>query len=161
MANVIASAVTSAVTFTKSTDESATKTILQVVAPSTHQVKILRWAVFFNEETGDATPASPFLVEVGKHSSSDGTSSALSPKKVKPTTLTIQTAVNQTFTVNATMTDKLDLAYVNAQTGYEVIYPMGQEIVLDPSEALNLQVSSGAVLSTGSVNVVAKIWFEE
>lgn len=162
MSGIILSALSGVTTFTKSSDESTTKTLLQIIAPSSQRVKILRWGVFFNEETGDATPAIPFTVTVGKNTTTDGSGGGtVTLTKVKPTPITPRTVANKNLTVTSTLTSELDLAYVNAQTGYEVIYPMGQEIELDPSEVFNVLVSSGSVLSTGNVGVLAKVWIEE
>lgn len=159
MAGIIAAVLSDAVTFTKSTDESATKTILQVTAPTSQKVKILRYGVFFNEETGDATPAIPLLVKVGKSAAGSGTTATA--YAVKPTSLSLRATALKALSSAATLTSTLDQAYVNAQTGYEVIFPMGQEIELDPAESLSINVTAGTILSTGNLSCIAKIWFEE
>lgn len=162
MSSIIAAVVSPALTFTNSSDESTTKTPIQITAPANQSVKILRWGVFFNEETGNLTPASPFLAEAGLEATASGSGgSGASLKPIRSTTATVQTTALTGLTGAATITDKLDAAYVNTQTGYEVIYPMGQEIVLDPAEVFNINVSSGATLSTNSLQVVAKVWIEE
>ena len=157
MSNVIGAAVTTAITLVASTE----KTILQIAAGASQKVKVLRWGIFFNEETGDATPAIPLLVKLGRHTTSSGTGSANTPKQVKKTSITLRTTALDNFSAVATITDVLDEAYVNAQTGYEVIFPMGQEVELDPSETLSINVVPGATISTGGLSCIAKIWFEE
>ena len=159
MAGLIWTSLSDAVTFTKSTDESTTKTILQVTAPTSQKVKILRYGVFFNEETGDATPAQPLLVKVGK--SATGSGSSVTLYSIKPTTVTARSSSLKALASAATLTSILDQQYVNAQTGYEVIFPLGQEIELDPSETISVNVTAGTTLSTGNLNCIAKIWFEE
>lgn len=157
MANLIGAATTSAITLVASTE----KTALQITAGTNQKVKILRWGVFFNEETGDATPATPLLVKAGRHTVASGTGSSNTPKLVKKSGVSLRTTALDNFSAVATISDVLDEAYVNAQTGYEVIFPMGQEIELDPSETFSLNVVPGATLSTGGLSCIAKIWFEE
>jgi hypothetical protein len=161
MSNTIFSAIHSPITFIKGTDESTSKTLLQIGAPTNTQVKVLRWGVFFNEEIGDASPASPLKVDVYRSTVIDGTGSVLTPNKVNNGSATLQSSVKHSFTVSPTNSLLIDSAYVNAQGSYEVILPMTEEIILNPSEALNLVVTSGTVLSTGDLSVFSKIWFEE
>jgi len=161
MANTIFSAIHPPITFVKGTDENSSKTLLQIVSPTTNQVKILRWGVFFNEEVGDATPSTPFKVDLYKSTTIDGTGSILTSVKVNNGSASQQSSVKHSFTISPTNSLLIDSAYVNAQGSYEIILPMTEEIILNPSEALNLVVTAGAVLSTGNLSVFSKIWFEE
>jgi regulator of extracellular matrix RemA (YlzA/DUF370 family) len=161
MASTIFSAIHPPVVFTKALDEGVSKTILQIASAANNQTKLIRWGVFFNEEVGDASSATPLKVELYRHSSADGTGVAIAAKRVNATVGTQQASVKHSFSAAPTNTDLLDAAYVNPQSGYEVIYPFSQEIILAPNEAINIVVTAGSVLSTGDLSVFAKVWFEE
>lgn len=154
MSGIICNAVTAKLALTASTR----KTILQVTAAAQHRVKILGWSVFFDEEVGDATPAIPLLISVGKQTG--GTGTANTPVKRVVAAETLQTTAKDNFTVAATTTI-MESKVINAQTGYEILFPMGQEIVLAGGELFGIDVTPGATISTGGLNVVANILFEE
>jgi len=139
---------------------STAKTILELTAPANHRIKIVRWGLFFDEETGDATPATPLLAELLK-STVTGTGTAAVPILARPASEVPQSTAKDTITVEGTLTDVYDSSVVNAQTGYEVIFPVGQEVIVAGGAAIAIRVTPGAVVSTGGLNVVAKIWFEE
>ena len=158
MAGIIATAFTAKLALTASTR----KTLVQITAPANQRVKILRWSVFFDEEIGDATPAIPLLVSVGKQSG--GTGSANTPIKNIVAAETLQTIAKDNFTVAATTT-VMSSKVINAQTGYEVMFPMGQEIILAGGELFGIDVTPGTVISTGigatGLHAVATITYEE
>ena len=156
MSDIFAVSTTAAIALVAST----AKTILEIKAPTNHRVKILRWAVFFDEETGDATPSIPLLAELLKITVT-GTGSANTPILARPASETIQTTAKDNFTVEGTLTDVYDQAIVNAQTGYEVIFPMGQEVIVAGGDLIGIRITPGSVISTGGLKVTAKIWFEE
>lgn len=149
-------------TFTKSSDESSSITTIQLTAPTNQIVKITRLGVFFNEETGNITPASPLLIEIGRSSSASGAGgTAQTPKKRIPSPGSPQTIATVNRTTAATITDILDTYIINPQSWVDGFPPMAEEIILDPTEVLSLNITSGAVLSTGNLGVTSKVWFEE
>lgn len=154
MASLIASVNTGKIALAAST----VLTVLQIAAPANHRVKILRWGVFFDEETGDVTPAQPLLVEVGRISGATG-GTAASLEKVQPGAETVQ-SVALTSMTGGTLVN-LDSAVVNPQTGYEVIYPLGQEVIMAGGEIFAVRVTPGAVISTDGLNALTKVWIEE
>jgi hypothetical protein len=154
MAGILANATTAKIALTASTR----KTILQLTAAANHRVKILGWSVFFDEEIGDATPAIPLLVSIGKQTSGTGTTNT--PVKIVIGTETLQTTAKDNFSSAATTT-VMASKIINAQTGYEVMFPMGQEIYVGGAELFGIDVTPGAIISTGGLNVVANIIFEE
>lgn len=155
MAGIIASAITSPLALSISTAVYP----INLVAPANQRVKILRWSVMFDEETGDATPAIPITVDVGKGTLVTGTS-ALTANKVTAGSETLQTSVLQNGT-GITTFSALDRSIVNPQTSYEVIFPMGQELIIQGGEEFIMRVTPGGVISTNGLNVKAKVWFEE
>lgn len=154
MSAIVANAKTAKIALTAAT----LKTILQITAPANQRVKILGWGLFFDEEIGDATPAIPLLVSVGRQTG--GTGSANTPIKMSPGTETLQAAAKDNFSVAATTTI-MDSKIVNAQTGYEIFYAPGQEILLAGGELFGIDITPGANISTGGLNVVAHITYEE
>lgn len=137
---------------------SATATLLQLVAPANQRVKISRIGVFFDEEVGDLTPANPLLIAVGRVTGTSG-GTIIAAQKIEPGSEAVQTTALHTLAGGTLET--LDSASINPQAGYDVMYPMGQEIILAGGESFGVQVTSGAVISTDGLNAIAKIWFEE
>lgn len=154
MSGIIATAFTARLALAVSTR----KTLLQLTAPANQRVKILGWSIFFDEEIGDATPAVPLLVSIGKQTS--GTGSANTPIKNIVAAETLQTTAKDNFSAAATTTI-MESKIINAQTGYEVMLPMGQEIILAGGELFGIDVTPGSIISTGGLNAVATIKFEE
>ena len=128
------------------------KTVVQIYSAANHRVKVLGWGVFFD---GTNTAAEPVQVRVLRQTSS-GTMSAATPVPIFPVTETIQTYCATSATVEPTASDVLDVLEVHPQQGYEVKYPMGQELVLGGSTRLGIECTAPA-----SVNVRVKIFFEE
>lgn len=130
----------------------AAKTVLQIVAAGNHKVRVLGWGVFFD---GTSSSAEPVQVRVLRQTTA-GTMSALTPVKIGTDSETLQTAAQHTATVEPTAGDVLDVAEVHPQSGYEVKFPMGQEIKVPGSGRLGIECTAPA-----GVNVRAKIIFEE
>jgi hypothetical protein len=154
MSGIIANAVTAKLALTASTR----KTMLQLTAGSNQRVKILGWSVYFDEEIGDATPSIPLLVSIGKQSG--GTGSANTPVLRTIAGETIHTTAKDNFSAPATTTI-MESKVINAQTGYEILFPMGQEIIVGGAELFGIDITPGSVISTGGLNAVCNILFEE
>ena len=154
MAGIIANAVTAKLSLVAATQ----KTLLQITAAANHRVKILGWSIFFDEEIGDATPSIPLTVTIGKQTG--GTGTVNTPVKVGVYTEALQTTAKDNFTAEPTVT-AMSSKVINAQTGYEILFPMGQEIILAGSEILGITVTPGATISTGGLKAIANILFEE
>lgn len=154
MSGILLNATTAKLSLSASTR----KTMLQITAAANHRVKILGWSIFFDEEIGDATPSIPLLVSIGKQSG--GTGTANTPIKKMIAAETIQTTAKDNFSVASTTTI-IESKVINAQTGFEVLFPMGQEIILAGGELFGIDVTPGATISTGGLNAVCNILFEE
>jgi hypothetical protein len=128
------------------------KTVLQVTAATNHRVKILGWGVFFD---GVNTAAEPVQVRVLRQTTA-GTSSGLSPVPLRPATETLQSVCSYGHTVEPTASDVMDVIECHPQQGYEVKFPMGQEIIIGGGGRLGIECISPAV-----VNVRAKFFYEE
>lgn len=128
------------------------KTIVQLVAPANHRVKVLGWGIFFD---GVSVTAEPVQVRVLRQTTA-GTMSALTPAQVRPVAETIQATAQHTATVEPSAGDVLDIVEVHPQSGFEVKFPMGQEIVVAGAGRLGIECTAPA-----NVNVRAKIFFEE
>ena len=129
------------------------KTVIQIVAPSNHRVKILRWGVFFDGVSGTGEP-----VQIALHrQSTEGTSSALTPYKLDDSLAeSLQTAGRHTATAEPTTGDLIDAIEVHPQSGYEMVFPLGQEIIVGGGDRVGIICTAPAI-----VNVRAKIVFEE
>ena len=128
------------------------KTVIQLVAPANHRVKVLGWGIFFD---GVNTAGEPVQVRVLRQTTA-GTMSALTPVQVIPVSETIQSTAQHTATAEPTAGDVIDMIECHPQQGYEVKFPMGQEIVIAGSGRLGIECTAPAI-----VNCRAKFFFEE
>lgn len=129
------------------------KTVLQLVAPANHRVKVIRWGVFFD---GTSATAEPVQVRVLRQTTA-GTMSSLTPVKLDDSIAeTLQTTAQHTATAEPTAGDVLDIAEIHPQQGYDAILPPGMEIIIGGGDRLGIEVTAAAI-----VNCRAKFWFEE
>ncbi len=148
MADIIAVANTAEVALTAAT----AKTVIQVVAAANHKIKILEWGVYFD---GTSVTGEPVQVRLLRQTTA-GTMSALTPVKRSTDSETLQTTAQHTATVEPTAGDVLEVKEVHPQTGYEKIFPMGQEIKVAGAGRIGIECTAPA-----GVNVRAQIVFEE
>ncbi len=129
------------------------ETLIQLVAAANHRVKVLGWGIFFD---GTTVTAEPVQVELARQTTA-GTASALSPVKRDDSIAdTLQTTAQQDFTAEPTKGDILESREVHPQSGFEVWYPLGQEIIIGGGDRLGLLATAPA-----AVNARAFIVFEE
>lgn len=129
------------------------ETILQIVAPTNHRVKVLGWGVFFD---GTSVTAEPVQVELVRQSTV-GTSSANTPVQLDDSLAeTLQTTARDSFTAEPTTGDIVDVVEVHPQQGYEKIYPLGQEVICGGGDRIGIRCTAPA-----TVNARGKIIFEE
>ena len=129
------------------------KTVIQLVAAANHRVAVLGWGVFFD---GTSVTAEPVQVRLLRQTTA-GTASALTPVALDGSVgETIQTTAQHTATAEPTAGNVVDVAEVHPQQGYEVIYPLGQEVILAGGGRVGIECTAPA-----GVNVRAKIRFEE
>lgn len=148
MADLIAIAQTAEIALSAAT----AKTVLQVIAPANHRVKIKGWAVYFD---GVSTTAEPVQVRLLRQTTT-GTMSALTPTKRGTESETVLTTAAHTATLEPTAGDVLDICEVHPQQGYEVIFPLGDEIKVPGGGRVGIECTAPA-----TVNVRAKVVFEE
>jgi hypothetical protein len=154
MAGILAQAVTGEVAIAKN----VTKTPLQIVAAANHRIKVSQFGIFFK---GVAVTDPPVLVKVVRQTDA-GTTSALTP--VKNNTEdgeTLQTTARHTATAEPTTTDVVYSAEVHPQSGWQVIFPFGQEIIVPGGTRLGISVSTHATIPDGGHTCVAFMAFEE
>lgn len=128
------------------------RTVLQLLAPTNHRVKVLGWGVFFD---GINTAAEPVQVRVLRQTSA-GTMTTVVALSLAPISEVIQTLAYHSASVEPTASDTLDVIECHPQQGYEVKFPMGQEIILPGAGRLGIEC-----IAPASVNVRAKFFFEE
>jgi hypothetical protein len=129
-----------------------TRTVLQLLAPANHRVRVLGWGVFFD---GTSSSAEPVQVRVLRQTSG-GTMTGLTPVPLRPVAETILTSTFGSATGEPSANDILDMVEVHPQQGYEVKFPMGQEIIIGTLGRLGIDCTAPA-----GVNVRAKFFFEE
>ncbi len=147
----------SGIVFTLSTGEVAlvaatVKTVLQAVAPTNQRQKILGWGVYFD---GTSPAGEPVIVEMVRQSTA-GTMTALSAVKVSPGSETVQSTAQHTATVEPTLTDVIFRKEVHPQSGYEMTFPLGQEIPNVGGGRIGIRCTAPA-----GVNCVASLTIEE
>lgn len=128
------------------------KTVLQLAAPANQRVKLLRWGISFD---GVSPVAEPIIVRLLRQTTA-GTMTSLTPVALGVVTETLQATAQHTATVEPTAGAVLDRVEVHPQTGFEVIFPLGQEVLIPGGGRLGIEV-----LSAASVNAVAKLMYEE
>jgi hypothetical protein len=140
---------TTEVTLTAATAE----TVIQLIAATNHRVKILRWGVFFD---GTAVANEPVQVRLLRQTTA-GTMSSLTPVKLDNSLgESLQTTAQHTATAEPTAGDVVDVVEVHPQSGYEIIYPLGQEVIIGGGDRVGIECTA-----PDGVNVRAKIVFEE
>ena len=148
MAAVIGVATTAEVALSGAT----AKTVLQLVAASNHCVKVKSWGVFFD---GVSVTAEPVQVRLLRQTDA-GTMSALTPVEKTITGVTLQTTAQHTATAEPTAGNVLAAREVHPQSGYQEIFPAGDEIIIGSAGRLGIECTAPA-----GVNVRAEITFEE
>jgi len=130
------------------------KTLVQIAAPSNHRVKVVRWGVFFDGVSVSAEPASIRLLR----QTSSGTMSALTANPLDDSlSETLQTLAQYNATSEPSAGAVVDTLEVHPQTGYEIIYPLGQEVIVGGGDKLGIECT----LNSNGVNAKAKLIFEE
>lgn len=127
-------------------------TVLQVAAPANQRLKLLRWGASFD---GTSPVAEPVVVRLLRQSTA-GTMTSLTPVNLGVGTETPQATAQHTATVEPTAGSVLDRVEVHPQSGFEVIFPLGQEVLIPGGGRLGIEV-----LAAATVNVVAKMMYEE
>lgn len=128
------------------------KTVLQVTAPTNQRIVVKRWGVYFD---GTATNNEPVQVVLMRQTTS-GTMTSLTPKAINIVSETLQATAQHTATAEPTSGDTLDIAKVHPQTSYEVLLPLGDEIIVAGGGRIGIVCTAA-----DAVNVIAKIWYEE
>ena len=123
------------------------KTLLQLISPANHRVRLTGWGVFFD---GVSPTAEPVQVRLLRQTTA-GTMTALTPvKRDSGISDTLQTTAAHTATAEPTAGDVLWAGEVHPQAGYEVQYPWGNEIILAGSSRVGLEVTAPAALNARS-----------
>jgi len=153
MAGILAHGVTAEIALTAST----TKTLIQLVAAANHRIKVTSFGIFCK---GVASTDNPVLVQVARQTTA-GTMSALTcVKNNSADDETLQTTAQHTATVEPTLGDVLYSAEVHPQSGWEVLLPYGQEIIVPGGGRVAIKATPGAYPAAG-LTVVAQLTFEE
>ena len=154
MAGIICSATTPEIALVAAT----AKTVAQVKSQANQRLKLIKWGVFFD---GTSPSAEPVQIRLLRQTTViGGTPTAVSPVKINAGSETIQS----TFAYSAggtepTPGDVLDVKEVHPQSGYECIFPLGQEITVTAGTSasyLGIECTAPA-----AVNVRAVMWWEE
>lgn len=115
----------------------ATETILQVIAATNHQVKILGWGGSF---AGTTVTAEPIELQLIRQTTA-GTASALTLVKWSDSDGdTIDASALHDFTAEPTAGDILSSVLVHPQTGYEIWYPEGREPIIGAGDRIGIRV---------------------
>lgn len=127
------------------------KTVLQIVAPSNHRLKVLRWGVFFD---GTTVGNEPVLVEIVRQSTA-GTMSALTLVKNDDSIAeTIQSTAQHTATAEPTSGDVIDIAKVHPQSPWVVLFPLGQELKVGGGDRLGIRCTAADAVQVVGMFVV-------
>ena len=129
------------------------KTVLQIVAPANHRLKILSWSIFFD---GTSVAAQAAVIKLLRQTDA-GTMSALTlVKSDNSLAETLQATAQHTATIEPSADDILARKNVHPQTGYEKIFPLGQEPIVGGGDRIGIAITAPA-----DVNVIAEIVYEE
>ena len=129
------------------------KTVLQVGTPANQRDPIIRWGVFFD---GQNVADEPVQIRLLRQTTS-GTMTTLGVEKLDGSlSETPQTIAQYNASAEPTAGDVLDVVEVHPQTGYEMIYPLMQEPIIQGGGRVGIECQASA-----AVNVRAKITAEE
>lgn len=129
------------------------KTVVQIVAPTNHRVRVKRWGVYFD---GVSVTEAPVVVQFLRQTTA-GTMSSLTPvKKDDSLAETLQVTAQHTATSEPTAGDVLEQVNVHPQHFYENVYPPGDEVIVGGGDRIAIKCTAPA-----AVNVIGKIEFEE
>ena len=149
MARIFVSASTPEVALVSGT----AKTVLQVGTPTNQRDPIIRWGVFFD---GQNVSDEPVQVRLLRQTTS-GTMTTLGVEKLDGSlSETPQTIAQYNASAEPSAGDVLDVVEVHPQTGYEMIYPLMQEPVIQGGGRVGIECQASA-----AVNVRAKLTAEE
>ena len=149
MAGFIGKAITNEIALTAATE----KTVLQLIAPSNHRLKILGWGVHFD---GVSVTEAPVVVKFERQTDA-GTMTALTLVKNDDSLAeSLQATAQHTATAEPTSGNLLEQKNVHPQTGFEKLYPLGQEIMVGGGDRVGITCTAPA-----AVNVIAEITYEE
>jgi len=133
---------------------SATKTVMQIVAPTNQRVVLRGFSVSFN---GISAVQEPCEVRLVKQTDA-GTTSAATPVKEGGGAETIQSTSRKTATVEPTTTDIYRRYYVHPQSGRETKFSFADEIEIPGGGRLGVVVVTP---SGANYNVVGHMSAEE
>lgn len=142
--------------FDEVTTGTATKTLVQLLAPSARGIEIMCFGISFK---GTDNLGEPIRVELLKQTTA-GTASALTCTKISRNTIagdTIATTAQQTFTVEPTASDVHAGMLVHPQGGWEHTF-IENELTVPGGERVGIRVV-GTIAA--AVNVVGWIRFKE
>lgn len=128
-------------------------TVASIVASSSKQIRLVRWSISFN---GADVAKAPVRVELLRLTS-NGTSSAFTPKKLDPNADTPMATGRTTFTAEPVAGEVLEVHFISpAGGGIVEAYAPDERVVVAASGALGIRV-----LAADAVNASAFLIFDE
>lgn len=129
--------------------------LVQLVAPSNQRLCLQSLSVF-----GDSN--NPTLagvdVRIYRHSAAGTATASSTPIVLNGASEASRATCNYTFSVAPTNGAVLEYAKFNPQSGFLIIYPLGQEIIVPGGTSIGVHVTNN---SGASVNVTCKLGWEE
>lgn len=128
------------------------KTVLQLIAPTNQRLRVRRYSVAFD---GTSAAAEPVQVRLLRQTTA-GTMTSLTPVKLSAGSETVQATAQHTATSEPTAGDVLDAFECHPQSGFDVVLPADMTVEVPGGGRIAIECTAPA-----TVNVRAKIWFEE
>ena len=129
------------------------KTVLQLVAPTNHRLKIKSWGVFFD---GTSATAEPVQVELMRQTTA-GTMTALTLRKADDSIAeALQATAQHSATVEPTSGELLMGIEVHPQSGFAESLPFGDEYIVGGGDRVGIVCTAPA-----GVNVKGFMRYEE
>lgn len=129
------------------------KSVLQLKAAVNQRVRVKEWGVFFD---GTSTTAEPVQVRVIRQTTAGTFGTTPTVVTRDGHSETPQTVAKANASAEPTPGAELDAIEVHPQSGYEKIFPLGDEIIIPGGGYLAIECTAPA-----GVNVRAKFAFEE
>jgi len=129
------------------------KTVLQLTAPTNQRLKILGFGIFFD---GTAADAQPVEIRVLRQTTAGTGGSAVTPRIISAGSETLQATSLKDMSGEPTAGDELDVLQVHPQSGFEVMFPPGQELIIPGGGRIGIEVTAPV-----AVNCNAKMRYEE
>lgn len=119
------------------------KTVIQLIAPANQRLLVKSFGIFFDGTDPLAEPVQIYLVK----QSTAGTMTSATPVRETPGSEAVQATATINATAEPTLASTLRRFECHPQSGYEVILPLGDEVIVAGGERLGIIATAPAAVN--------------